>query len=76
VTNPPYGVRVSAGRDLRDLYARFGDVLRRECPGWQVAVLCSEARLLGQMRLDLDTSLGLVNGGIRVRLGRGPVPGR
>jgi putative N6-adenine-specific DNA methylase len=73
VTNPPYGVRVSQGKDLRDLYARFGDVLRRECPGWQVAVLCSDPRLLGQMHLDLDTSLGLVNGGIRVRLGRGIV---
>ena len=24
VTNPPYGVRVSQGKDLRDLYARFG----------------------------------------------------
>jgi putative N6-adenine-specific DNA methylase len=28
VTNPPYGQRVRGGRDLRDLYARFGDVLR------------------------------------------------
>lgn len=73
VTNPPYGERLRGGRDLRDLYARFGDVLRARCPGWQVAVLCSDAALLGQMRLELDTSLALVNGGIRVRLGRGVV---
>jgi len=74
VTNPPYGVRVRQGRDLRDLYARFGDVLRRECPGWRAAILCSDSRLLGQMHLDLDTSFGLVNGGIKVRLARGTVP--
>jgi len=73
VTNPPYGQRVRGGRDLRDLYARFGDVLRAQCPGWQVTVLCSDRALLGQMRLDLDTSLALVNGGIRVRVGRGKV---
>ncbi len=33
VTNPPYGVRVSGGRDLRNLYAQFGNVLRARCPG-------------------------------------------
>jgi hypothetical protein len=38
-----------------------------------VTVLCSDRALLGQMRLDLDTSLALVNGGIRVRVGRGKV---
>ncbi len=73
VTNPPYGERIRGGRDLRDLYARFGDVLRTKCPGWQVAVLCNDLALLGQMRLDLDTSLALVNGGIHVRVGRGSV---
>jgi len=73
VTNPPYGLRVSEGRDLRNLYAQFGNVLRENCPGWDVSVLCSDPVLLGQMRLELDTSLALVNGGIHVRLGRGIV---
>ncbi len=73
VTNPPYGMRISAGKDLRNLYAQFGNVLRKQCPGWQVAVLCNDRVLLGQMHLDLDTSLGFVNGGIPVRVGRGTV---
>lgn len=73
VTNPPYGARIRGGGDLRDLYARFGDVLRAKCPAWQVTVLCSDLRLLGQMRLELDTSLALVNGGIYVRVARGKV---
>ena len=73
VANPPYGLRISEGRDLRNLYAQFGNVLREKCPGWQVSVLCSAPALLGQMRIPLDTSLGLVNGGINVRLGRGNI---
>jgi putative N6-adenine-specific DNA methylase len=71
VTNPPYGLRLSEGRDLRNLYAQFGNVLRQKCPGWNVSVLCSDPALLGQMHFKLDTSLALVNGGIHVRLGRG-----
>jgi putative N6-adenine-specific DNA methylase len=74
VTNPPYGVRVSQGRDLRNLYAQFGNVLRRQCPGWNVAVLCNDPVLLGQMQMQLDTSFGFTNGGIGVRLARAVVP--
>ena len=73
VTNPPYGLRISEGQDLRNLYAQFGNVLRKHCPGWQVAVLCNDPILLGQMQLKLDTSLGFVNGGISVRVARGVV---
>ncbi len=75
VTNPPYGLRVGEGRDLRNLYAQFGNVLRAHCPGWQVAVLCSDLMLLGHTGLGLDASFMTLNGGINVRLGRGRVPG-
>ena len=73
VTNPPYGLRVSEGRDLRNLYAQFGHVLHEKCPRWNVAVMCSDPALLGQMQVKLDMSLGLVNGGVHVRVGRGIV---
>jgi len=73
VTNPPYGVRVSANQDLRNLYAQFGKVLRTQCPGWQVAILCSDRQLLGQTGMRLDTRLSLVNGGIPVKLAQGTV---
>ncbi len=73
VTNPPYGLRISEGRDLRNLYAQFGNVLREKCPGWNLSVLCNDRVLLGQMQVNLDTSLSLVNGGVRVMLGRGIV---
>lgn len=75
VTNPPYGLRISPAKDLRNLYAQLGNVLRAKCPGWQVAVLCNDRSLLGHTGLRLDTSLAFVNGGVPVRLGRGRVDG-
>jgi putative N6-adenine-specific DNA methylase len=73
VTNPPYGVRVSPGKDLRNLYAQFGHVLRARFPGWRVAILCSQLVLLHSTGIKLDASLALVNGGVKVKLGRGLV---
>lgn len=73
VTNPPYGVRVSAAKDLRNLYAQLGHVLRAHCPGWRVALLCNALPLLRQTGLSLDTSLTWVNGGLRVYVARGIV---
>ncbi len=73
ISNPPYGLRVSANKDLRNLYAQLGNVLRDHCLGWQVAILCSHVRLLAQTGLPLDTTFSLVNGGVQVRLGRGVV---
>jgi putative N6-adenine-specific DNA methylase len=73
VTNPPYGLRLGEGRDLRNLYAQLGNILREKCPSWNLSVLCSDPLLLGQIRIPLEASLSLVNGGVRVRLGRGIV---
>lgn len=73
VTNPPYGARVSANKDLRNLYAQLGNVLRAQCPGWQVGILSSDRALLGQTGLTLDTGIRLVNGGLAVILARGRV---
>jgi putative N6-adenine-specific DNA methylase len=68
VTNPPYGVRVSADRDLRDLYARLGDVLRKQCPDWKTGILCNSDILIGQMRLPTQEKFRMINGGIPVNL--------
>ncbi len=73
VTNPPYGHRVSASKDLRNLYAQFGNVLCEKCPDWHVTILCSELRLLGNTGMKLDTGMSLVNGGVAVKLARGIV---
>jgi len=74
VTNPPYGVRVSANQDLRDLYAQFGKVLRARCPGWKAAFLCSDDHLASLTRLEFKKGVSLNNGGIPVKLTIGRVP--
>ena len=77
VTNPPYGLRLDNGHDLRNLYARFGRVLGERCPGWHVALLTHDARLAHNTGLAFDPgrAVALVNGGVRVKLYRGEVAG-
>ncbi len=73
VTNPPYGVRASENKDLRNLYAQFGNVLRARCPGWHVAMLGGSVQLMKSVGLDFDEGLPLVNGGLKVRLVRATI---
>ncbi len=74
VTNPPYGLRISAGQDLRNLYAQFGNLLRARFAGWQVSFLCNDDSLATQTRLIFRPGLSLVNGGVPVKLIRAAVP--
>lgn len=76
ITNPPYGVRVGEAGALRDLYARFGTVLRQRFPGWTVAMLSAHRALERQVGLLWEERLRARNGGIPVRLVQGRVPGQ
>ncbi len=71
VTNPPYGVRVSPTKDLRNLYTHLGDVLRDLCPAWHAGILCSDDILAGHTRIPYTQKIPLVNGGINVKLFNG-----
>lgn len=73
VTNPPYGKRVSARKDLRNLYAQFGNVLHEQCPGWHVMAMCNSRILLGQLKVKMNISQSMENGGIKVFLAYGLV---
>ena len=73
ITNPPYGLRVTSNQDLRNLYAQFGNTLRKSFQGWHVTFISSDARLFAQLGFALDTSIKFNNGGIKVTLGRGKV---
>jgi putative N6-adenine-specific DNA methylase len=66
--NPPYGVRIGATNQLRNLYARLGDVVREKRAGWTLAVLSADRALEGQIRLPLKEKFRTRNGGIPVRL--------
>ena len=73
VTNPPYGTRVGDTAALRDLYARFGDVVRRRCPGWTVTMISGNPRLERHTAIAFEELARTRNGGIPVRLLRGKV---
>jgi putative N6-adenine-specific DNA methylase len=74
LTNPPYGARVSAGSEVRNLYAQLGNVARAKCAGWTIAFLSADRAMEAQVKLPLSEALRFRNGGIPVRLMRGEVP--
>jgi putative N6-adenine-specific DNA methylase len=65
-TNPPYGKRIGAGRDVRDLYAQLGNVMTQRFPGWRLALYAPDVRLARQTRLPLEELYRTTNGGIPV----------
>lgn len=68
ITNPPYGVRVSQGKDLRDLYARLGSIYQTRFQGWKLGVLSSDEVLLANLNLGQPArSFKFINGGIPVK---------
>ncbi|MGH7586724.1 MAG: THUMP domain-containing class I SAM-dependent RNA methyltransferase [Gemmatimonadales bacterium] len=71
VTNPPYGVRIGDRRELRDLYARLGQVLARRPPAWRAAILSAYRELERAAGIDWAEILETTNGGLGVRLMEG-----
>jgi len=68
VTNPPYGVRLGADEDLRQLYADFADNLKRNFAGWNAFLLCGEQSLVKAIRLAPSRRTPIFNGAIECRL--------
>lgn len=67
ITNPPYGIRVKSNKDIRNLYARFGDILRKRFSGWEIIFLCNSISLANQTKLKPKSLLSFINGGINVQ---------
>jgi putative N6-adenine-specific DNA methylase len=74
VANPPYGVRVGDTDRVRDLWARFGAVLRERGRGWRVALLSPDQALERQLGIPMRVVATTTNGGIPIRLVVGDVP--
>jgi putative N6-adenine-specific DNA methylase len=69
VTNPPYGIRIQENKDLRDLYARFGSILKSSFKAWKVCLLSNDDRLIANLNLgEPHKKIALTNGGIPVNL--------
>jgi len=74
VTNPPYGVRVGDSDRVRDLWGRFGRVLRERAPGWRVTLLSPSPALERQLQLPTRVVAHTSNGGLPVRIVTADVP--
>ena len=75
ITNPPFGGRVGGG-DLRNLYARTGQVLRDCFGGWQVLMLSADPGLTRHAGLRWTELFRTTTGGIPVGALAARVPGR
>ena len=65
-TNPPYAVRVGEGSTIRNLYARFGQVLRTRCSSWRTAFYSPDPRLAAEIGHPFLELFRTTNGGIKV----------
>jgi putative N6-adenine-specific DNA methylase len=65
LTNPPYGVRVGAAGDLRNLYAALAAPFA-DRPGWRLGVLTSDSALVYNTALKMKARFSTSNGGIPV----------
>jgi putative N6-adenine-specific DNA methylase len=65
LTNPPYGIRIGEGEDLRNLYASLGAGLRTK-PAWRIGILTTDTGLVRQTQLPLASRFDTRNGGIPV----------
>jgi putative N6-adenine-specific DNA methylase len=73
VTNPPYGLRIGDPAVIRNLYAQLGHVARAKCPGWTVALIAADRRMVHETGLALTEQVRTTNGGIPVALVSGRV---
>jgi putative N6-adenine-specific DNA methylase len=76
VVNPPYGKRLGSPGQAARLVRALGRTLRTAFPGWRAAVLLADARWASALGLTAVTSHPLRNGGLRVHLVVGQVPGQ
>jgi 23S rRNA G2445 N2-methylase RlmL len=68
VTNPPYGERVGERGELRELYRRFGRLVRERCQGYRVALFSGQPELARALELVPARSIALKNGGLDCEL--------
>lgn len=71
MVNPPYGARIGNRKLLFGLYARLGEVLRREMRGWRVGLVTSDGGLAKTTGLPfLPAGPSVAHGGLKVTLWR------
>ncbi len=76
VVNPPYGKRLGTTGEAARLVRALGRTLRASFPGWRAAVLLPDVSWASALGLTDVQRHPLRNGGLRVHLVVGEVPGK
>lgn len=74
ITNPPYGERLSDRRDVEDLYAKLGEVVRPLLDTWSVYVLTAHADFAHHFGVKEARRRKLYNGQIQCTYYQYPGP--
>jgi 23S rRNA (guanine2445-N2)-methyltransferase / 23S rRNA (guanine2069-N7)-methyltransferase len=67
-TNPPYGERLGNEAGLLALFGRFGEALKANFPGWNVALLATDPAIAGEVRMRPGKRNVLWNGPLKCEL--------
>ncbi|WP_439107430.1 bifunctional 23S rRNA (guanine(2069)-N(7))-methyltransferase RlmK/23S rRNA (guanine(2445)-N(2))-methyltransferase RlmL, partial [Congregibacter sp.] len=68
ITNPPYGERIGSKDSLPRLYRHLGELMHREFPGWQAAILAGDREHGRSLGLRSYRQYQLFNGRLPVTL--------
>ena len=69
ICNPPYGGRIGNQNMLYGVYAGLGEAIKRECAGWRVGMVTSEAGLAKAAGLPFKPKgAAIPHGGLKVWL--------
>lgn len=68
VANLPYGERMGELNELRELYPKIGDTLKKNFTGWNAYLLSSDLEMPKHIRLSVSRRIPLFNGSLECRI--------
>jgi len=68
VCNPPYGIRMKKGEDMKAFCRELGDFLKQKCTGSQAFIYFGDRELVKAVGLKTSMKMPLRNGGLDGRL--------
>jgi len=68
VANLPYGERMGDIKELKELYPKIGDTLKKNFSGWNAYLFTADLKMPKSIRLSVSKKTPLFNGAIECRL--------
>jgi len=68
LSNPPYGKRLEADREISDFFRRLGQIFISRCKGYKINLFLPDSKAAKEMMLKPDRYRPLFHGGLEARL--------